>query len=120
MMAAIEITEETPMTMPSTVSAERTLDDRSVSIAARKFSQIVKNAQNVIAMEFLSGTQALDLVLPLKPSAGVRVAYEEIRKKVPFAKNDRVFSKDIFQIQQLILSRHLLKKVEDQVGVLEI
>ncbi len=39
MMAAMEMTEETPMTMPRTVKAERTLDERSVSMAARKFSR---------------------------------------------------------------------------------
>jgi len=36
----MEITEETPMTMPSTVSAERTLEERSVSMAAKKFSRL--------------------------------------------------------------------------------
>ena len=39
MIAAIEITEETPITMPRTVKAERTLEERSVSIAAKKFSR---------------------------------------------------------------------------------
>jgi hypothetical protein len=39
MIAAMEITEDTPMTMPSTVKAERTLEERSVSIAAKKFSR---------------------------------------------------------------------------------
>ena len=39
MIAAMEITEETPMTIPSTVNADRTLDERSVSMAARKFSR---------------------------------------------------------------------------------
>jgi hypothetical protein len=33
-MLAIEITEETPITMPRTVSIERTFDERSVSSAA--------------------------------------------------------------------------------------
>jgi len=36
MIAAMEITEETPMTMPSTVSAERTLEEQ-VSMAERNF-----------------------------------------------------------------------------------
>ncbi|MEQ1666677.1 MAG: aromatic amino acid lyase, partial [Bdellovibrionales bacterium] len=40
------------------------------TIAARKFSQIVKNAQYVLAMELLASTQALDMLLPLKPTAG--------------------------------------------------
>src|SRR6476660_6624292 len=38
MIDAIEITEETPMTMPSTVKADRTFDERNVCMAARKFS----------------------------------------------------------------------------------
>jgi len=39
MIAAMEITEDTPMTMPSTVKAERILEERNVSIAAKKFSR---------------------------------------------------------------------------------
>jgi len=89
------------------------------SIAARKFSQIVKNAQNVLAMELLCSTQALDLILPLKPADGVKIVYDEIRKKVPFAKEDRVFSKDINLILQMFFNRSLLGRVEDRVGVLE-
>src|ERR1700756_1316781 len=49
MIAAMEITEDTPMTMPSTVSAERTLDERSVSIAARKFSRACANVITAIS-----------------------------------------------------------------------
>jgi len=40
MIAAIEITDDTPMTMPSTVRADRTLEERNVSMAARKFSRV--------------------------------------------------------------------------------
>src|SRR5437867_4096389 len=39
MMLAIEITDETPMMIPSTVRAERIFDDRRVSSAAKKFSR---------------------------------------------------------------------------------
>jgi hypothetical protein len=39
MIAAMEITEDTPMMIPSTVKAVRTFDERNVSIAARKFSR---------------------------------------------------------------------------------
>lgn len=90
------------------------------TIAARKFTQIVKNAQNVFAMEFLSGTQALDMISPLKPSSGVLEAYEEIRKHVPFAKEDRIFAKDVEKIRQLIVNRGILKQVESKTGTLEI
>src|SRR3979490_3238985 len=39
MMAATEITDATPITIPVTVNAERTLRERNVSIATRKFSR---------------------------------------------------------------------------------
>src|SRR5882762_9914975 len=38
-MAAMEMTDDTPITMPMTVRNERTFAERSVSMAARKFSR---------------------------------------------------------------------------------
>lgn len=90
------------------------------TIAARKFSQIVRNAQNVLAMEFLSATQALDMLLPLKPTAGVLAAYGEVRKEVPFANVDRIFSKDVEKIRNMILQGNIIKAVEAKVGNLEL
>lgn len=90
------------------------------TIAARKFCQILKNAQNVLAMEFLSATQALDMLLPLKPTAGVLAAYEEVRKDVPFAKVDRIFSKDVEKIRSMIMNRSIINAVEAKVGKLEL
>ncbi len=90
------------------------------TIAARKFSQVVKNAQNVFAMEFLAATQALDMLLPLNPAAGVKMAYDIIRVDVPFAKVDRVFGKDVEKIRALILNEKIVQAVEKTVGVLEI
>src|SRR2546430_4931478 len=49
MIAAMEITDETPMTMPNTVRAERTLDERSVSMAAKKFSRACASVMIVIS-----------------------------------------------------------------------
>lgn len=90
------------------------------TIAARKFAQIVKNAQNVFAMEFLSGAQALDLLKPLEPAGGVKIAFDQVRKNVPFARVDRIFSRDVEAIRQMIAARTLLQAVESEVGVLEI
>jgi histidine ammonia-lyase len=90
------------------------------TIAARKFTSIVKNAQNVFAMEFLSNSQALDLISPLKPTAGVLTAYDVIREVVPFARVDRIFAKDVDKILSMIKNRRLLTAVEKSVGPLEI
>src|SRR5256885_13117066 len=49
MIAAMEITDETPMTMPNTVKAERTLDERSVPMAAKKFSRACASVMIVIS-----------------------------------------------------------------------
>lgn len=89
------------------------------TIAARKFCQILKNAQNVFAMEFLAAAQALDMLLPLKPAGGVLAAFEEIRREVPYAKVDRIFSRDVEKIRNMILKRNILVRVETEVGTLE-
>ena len=89
------------------------------TIAARKFAQILRNAENVIAMELLSACQALDLLAPLKPAAAVKAVHEHIRKTVPFAKEDRIFSKDVEAIKAMMVSGELMKVVEQAVGELE-
>lgn len=88
------------------------------TIAARKFSKVVENAQNVFAMEFLSATQALDMLLPLKPADGVKVAFDTIRAEVPYAKEDRIFAKDVAKIKSLIVTGAIVKAVEAKVGEL--
>lgn len=88
------------------------------TIAARKFAKVVENAQNVFAMEFLSSTQALDMLAPLKPAEGVQVAFDTIRTEVPFAKEDRIFAKDVAKIRAMIQTGKIVKAVEAKVGEL--
>src|ERR1700757_2321152 len=49
MIAAIEITDETPMTIPKMVRAERTFAERSVARAARKFSRACDDVMMAIS-----------------------------------------------------------------------
>ncbi len=88
------------------------------TIAARKFAKVVENAQNVFAMEFLSATQALDMLAPLKPAEGVKVAFDTIRSEVPFAREDRIFAKDVAKIKAMIISGKIVKAVEAEIGEL--
>ena len=90
------------------------------TIAARKIGMIAENVKNIIAIELLCGAQALDLLKPLKPAHGVLAAYDAIRKVVPFALEDRVFSEDIKKIAQLIDDNAILGSVEAKVGQLEL
>lgn len=122
--AASLVSENKVLAHPASVdsiptSAEKEDHVSMGTIAARKFAQILRNAENVVAMEFLSATQSLDLVLPHKPNAGVRAAFDLIRKHVPFAKEDRIFSKDVEKIRGLMSSGELLRAAQDAVGELE-
>ena len=89
------------------------------TIAARKGRDIVKNVENILAMELLCATQGLEFLLPLQPGVGIKEAYRVVREKVPPIKGDRRFSEDIRKIQLLIESRELLNRVEKVVGELE-
>ncbi len=123
--AASLVSENKILTHPASVDSIPTSVDKEDhvsmgTIAARKLGQLIKNAENIIAMEMLSAAQALDLRKPLEPVAAVKGAYELIRGQVPFAEKDRVFSNDIRAIKQLIRSDQLLEMVFNRVGNLEI
>lgn len=123
--AASLVSENKILTHPASVDSIPTSADKEDhvsmgTIAARKFGQIVRNSENVIAMELLCASQALDFLKPLVPAAGVLAAYDEIRKVIPFAKEDRVFANDIESIKNLIRDNSLLNSVTNAIGNLEL
>lgn len=123
--AASLVSENKVLSHPASVDSIPTSADKEDhvsmgTIAARKFVQILANAQNVVAMELLSSAQALDMLAPLKPAAAVAKAHEVIRQRVPFAKVDRIFAKDVQELLKLIKNRELLLAVESVVGTFEV
>jgi len=122
--AASLVSENKILSHPASVDSIPTSADKEDhvsmgTIAARKLKKVIENAQNIVAMELLSASQALDLLLPLKPAAGVLAAHKKIRERVPFASHDRVFSEDIEVIRNMIISGELSQVVQDTVGNLE-
>jgi histidine ammonia-lyase len=112
--AASLVSENKILAHPASVDSIPTSADKEDhvsmgTIAARKFQAVTRNAENIVAMELLSGCQALDLLKPLKPAGAVQKAYDVIRKHVPFAAEDRVFAKDIGMIRDLIRSGELVQ-----------
>jgi histidine ammonia-lyase len=106
--AASLVSENKILAHPASVDSIPTSADKEDhvsmgSIAARKFVSVVRNAENIVAMELLSASQALDLLKPLEPAGPIKEAYALIRQKVPFAKEDRVFAKDIAAIREQIV-----------------
>ena len=123
--AASLVSENKILAHPASVDSIPTSADKEDhvsmgTIAARKLVKILRNAENVLAMELLSACQAIDLLAPLKPSSAVLACYQQIRTQVPYAEKDRVFSKDIGLIRQMIESNVLVEVVEKSVGQLEI
>jgi histidine ammonia-lyase len=119
--AASLVSENKVLAHPASVDSIPTSANREdivpmSAISARKCSQIVKNAQFVIAIELLCGAQALDLFTNLKPGTGTMAAYKTIRSRVPHLDKDRILSCDINATVSLIKRADLLKAVESAVG----
>lgn len=123
--AASLVSENKILSHPASVDSIPTSADKEDhvsmgTIAARKLRSIQKNAEHILAMELLCGTQALDLLSPLRPAKPLSLVYKKIREKVPFAAEDRIFSEDIDSIVKLVDSGELLKVVRAEIGELEI
>lgn len=122
--AASLVSENKILAHPASVDSIPTSADKEDhvsmgTIAARKLGSIIQNVENVLAMELLCGTQALDLLLPLKSGEKISSIHQFIRQSVPFAKEDRIFSKDIEKILGLIQSDALMQKILEITGELE-
>jgi histidine ammonia-lyase len=89
------------------------------TISARQCREVIENTENVIAIELLCATQALDLFTNLKPGEGTLEAYHEIRKKISHLEKDRIISQDIAAMKTLIRNATILKAVEKKVGELD-
>lgn len=79
------------------------------SISARKTCQIVRNLENILAVELLCAAQAFDFRRPLKSGKILEACHEIIRKKISHANDDRVFGDDIAKARELIASGILVK-----------
>ncbi len=87
-------------------------------IAVRKCGEILRNVRTVLAIEMMCAAQAFDFHRGKQPGRGTQLAYDLIRRKVPFLKDDRVLYPDIEEIRKLIESNAILDAVEKEVGPL--
>ena len=122
--AASLVSENKILAHPASVDSIPTSADKEDhvsmgTIAARKARDIVRNVEQVLAMELLCATQGLEFLLPLHPGRGIHEAYKVVREKVPPIKSDRRFSEDIQKITSLIETGNLLRRVENVTGSLQ-
>ena len=87
-------------------------------IAVRKCGEILRNVRAVLAIEMMCAAQAFDFYPGKRPGKGTGVAYDLIRRKVPFMKQDRVLYPDIEEIRKLVESNAIVDAVEAELGPL--
>lgn len=88
------------------------------TIAARKAREILKNVENVIAIELLCAAQGMDFRLPLKGGQGTNLAHKYIRRYVPHLSNDRILYPEINKVKDVVHNGDLVKQVENKIGKL--
>ena len=88
------------------------------SISAIKLLEVLKNVEQVMAIEAFTSAQALDFRHPTIAGAGVEAAHAEIRKHVSHKEADDFFRQDIDACIELLRSNSILSSVETSVGAL--
>lgn len=82
------------------------------SISGRKALQVLDNVEKILAIELLTAAQAFEYRKPLKSGKLLNQVHKEVRKKVAFAEEDRVFSEDIEKGIQMIRDKIIIAIVE--------
>lgn len=86
----------TPASVDSIVSSNGQEDHVSMGAnAATKLYKVVKNLENILAIELMNAAQALEFRRPLKTSAVLEQILADYRKVVPSLNSDRILAKDI-------------------------
>jgi histidine ammonia-lyase len=100
--AAALVAENRMLCHPASVDSIPTSANQEdhVSMAthgARRLIGMTANAAQIVAIEFLTACQGIDLRAPLKTSKALQGALAELRTRVPYATSDRLLALDIEQ-----------------------
>ena len=88
------------------------------SISALKLLSVLRNVEQVLAVEFLTAAQALDFRSPLKPGYGVLIAHRLLRTRIGHATHDYEVRNDLETCAQLLRGGALGDAVEAEIGPL--
>ena len=82
------------------------------SIGGRKALQVIENVEKILAIELLTAAQAFEYRKPMKSGIFLDEIHKEIRKKVAFAKKDRVFADDIEKGIEMIKNNTIISVID--------
>ena len=89
------------------------------SISALKLLSVLRNVEQVLAVEMLTAAQALDFRAPLRPGHGVALAHAAVRETVAHAEQDYEVGTDIENCARLLREQRLVSAVELELGELD-
>jgi histidine ammonia-lyase len=116
--AASLVSENKVLSHPASVdsiptSANQEDHNSMGSIAAQKCYKILRNLENVLAIELMTAAQGVEFLKPLKCGEGTSIVYKEIRKRIPPLVKDRVLYDDIQKVLPLVCEDILLNKLKN-------
>ena len=83
------------------------------SISGRKALQVIGNVEKILAIELLTAAQAFEYRKPMKSGILLDKVHKEVRKRVSFAKKDRVFADDIEIGISMIKDKTIIKVINN-------
>ena len=89
-------------------------------IAGRHAVDIIRNVEQIIAIEMLAAAQGIDFQADLKPGKATGAAWREIRKHIAHLDDDRVMYIDMEKMLGLVKDGTILKAVEKVSGRLKL
>jgi histidine ammonia-lyase len=118
--AASLVSENKVLSHPASVdsiptSANQEDHNSMGSIAAQKCYKIMRNLENVLAIELMTAAQAIEFLKPLNCGEGTTIAYKEIRKVVKPLTKDRILYDDIKKVLAIVKDNSLLNSIESMV-----
>lgn len=84
------------------------------SIGALHLLRVLRNVEQVLAIELFTAAQALDFRAPLRPGRGVEIAHQLIRDRIQHASEDRLFRDDIEKAVAVIRNGEILGELNRQ------
>jgi histidine ammonia-lyase len=107
--AAALVSENKGLAYPASVDSLPTSANQEdhvsmATYAARRLTDMARNAAMVVAIELLAAAQGVDLRKPLKTSPNLSQAMEAIRVRSAFLDQDRYIAPEMEAVAQLVLS----------------
>ncbi len=91
------------------------------TFAARKAVVIIRNVEEILAIELFAACEAIDLQQKRgRPGKGTGAVYDLVRKSVPKISGDREFRLDMQRCAELIRSGKVVKTAEKSCGKLKV